>query len=352
MFDHTVTGPDQNDLPSLRSASARVIVGIIWAHGPALLLIQAWTSHWSTTGLSLWAGLASTATFMQRSAPAAARTRLTIAAAACAMPALVVLVLDGQSWQVDAHMHFFAMLAVVASLLDWRAVIVGAAVIAMHHTVLNLILPALVFPGGGDLARVAAHAVILVFEAASLAWLANRAAAVMTAAAAAANEITALTKAREAMEQQTRLTAALTQRAVMNKTADVFETKVGHLASVLSAGASALQATAQSMSSNASQTNRQASLVMAAAGEASAGVQTVAAAAEELTASIGEISRRMAHSSSIADRAVMDARRTDATVQALRRCREDRACRAADLGDRGPDKPAGVERHHRGGPGR
>ena len=96
-----------------------------------------------------------------------------------------------------------------------------------------------------------------------------------------------------------------------------FETKAGSLVSMLSSGATELQATAQSMSVTAMQTNQQATTVAAAADEASASVQTVASAAEELTASIHEISRQVAQSAKITGKAVEDARRTDTIVRAL-----------------------------------
>ena len=96
-----------------------------------------------------------------------------------------------------------------------------------------------------------------------------------------------------------------------------FEAKVGGLVSMLSSGATELQATAQSMSSTATQTNQRATTVAAAAEEARVGVQTAATAAEELASSIGEISRQVAHSSQITGRAVADALRTDKIVQAL-----------------------------------
>ncbi len=118
-------------------------------------------------------------------------------------------------------------------------------------------------------------------------------------------------------QEHLKVAAAAAQKAAMSKTADAFEARIGHLVSMLSSGATELQATAQSMSSTAGTTNQQATMVAAAAEEASAGVQTVAAAAEELTASISEISRQVARSSKITDRAVVDAQRTDVIVQAL-----------------------------------
>jgi methyl-accepting chemotaxis protein len=91
-----------------------------------------------------------------------------------------------------------------------------------------------------------------------------------------------------------------------------FEGKVGALVSMLSSGATELQATACSMTATAMRTNEQATTVAAAAEEAGVGVSTVAAAAEELTASISEISRQVAQSAKITGQAVGEAQRADA----------------------------------------
>ncbi len=96
-----------------------------------------------------------------------------------------------------------------------------------------------------------------------------------------------------------------------------FEASAGQMIAVLASGASELESTAQSMSGIADQTNNRASDVAQAAMSASHGVQTVSVASEELAASINEISRQVAQSAAITDRAVEDARRTDQIVQAL-----------------------------------
>jgi methyl-accepting chemotaxis protein len=118
-------------------------------------------------------------------------------------------------------------------------------------------------------------------------------------------------------QEQIKATAAVAQKSAMNKTADAFQNKVGGLVSMLSSGATELEATARAMAATATRTNGQATTVEAAAEEASVGVSTVAAAAEELTASISEISRQVAQSSKITGRAVADAQRTDVIVRAL-----------------------------------
>ena len=85
----------------------------------------------------------------------------------------------------------------------------------------------------------------------------------------------------------------------------------------VSSAATELQATAQSMTGTAGQATQHATSVAAAAEQASANVQTVAAASEELASSIAEISSQVAQSAKVAGKALEDARRTDAVVQAL-----------------------------------
>ena len=113
---------------------------------------------------------------------------------------------------------------------------------------------------------------------------------------------------REAKDRRGAKLAALVQG---------FEGRVGGLAGQLSSASTELEATARAMSGTAEQTRHQAETVAQAAASASAGVETVAAAAEELAASIGEIGRQVAASARMTDRAVEDARRTDAIVRVL-----------------------------------
>jgi methyl-accepting chemotaxis protein len=96
-----------------------------------------------------------------------------------------------------------------------------------------------------------------------------------------------------------------------------FEARIGAMVSGLSAGSTELETTARSMSETAERTNRQATVVASASEEASTGVQTAAAAAEELAVSIQEITRQVAQSSSITEKAVADAQRTDTIVRQL-----------------------------------
>jgi methyl-accepting chemotaxis protein len=111
--------------------------------------------------------------------------------------------------------------------------------------------------------------------------------------------------------------AAVEKRQAMMDLAGSFEGRVGHLVNSLSAAATEMEATAQSMTSLADQTNNRTVTVSSAAQQTSANVQTVASATEELAASIREIASQVTQSSRIAERAVADTRRTNETVQTL-----------------------------------
>ncbi|WP_245435426.1 methyl-accepting chemotaxis protein [Microvirga calopogonii] len=104
---------------------------------------------------------------------------------------------------------------------------------------------------------------------------------------------------------------------MLDKLAQHFEAKVSTLTHSLTVAASDLEATAQSMTSVADKATHQSVGVASASQQTSANVQTVAAATEELSISIREISSQIAQSSSIAERAVVDAERTNGIVQML-----------------------------------
>lgn len=78
---------------------------------------------------------------------------------------LMLAMASDTGWIIDMHMVFFAFLAVLAALADWRVIVVGTAVTALHHLALNVLAPTYVFPDGADFARVVFHAVIVLIEA-------------------------------------------------------------------------------------------------------------------------------------------------------------------------------------------
>jgi methyl-accepting chemotaxis protein len=93
--------------------------------------------------------------------------------------------------------------------------------------------------------------------------------------------------------------------------------KVQNAVGTVAAASAQLTSTASTLSSAANQASAQAHTAGAASEEATTNVQTVASAAEELSASIAEITRQVAEAARIANVAVEEARRTNATVESL-----------------------------------
>ncbi len=312
-----IPSTDQGQLASLRLVSQRAILRIIWLHGPVLLLAGWLTGTGLLLALSLWICVTAAATMAHRRQPGASGTRATVAAALCAMPALLVTELAGHSWQIDAHMYFFAALAITAPLLDRRAVMVGAGVIALHHLALNFALPALVFPGGGDVFRVLFHAVILVFEAAALAWLVDRTARSISAAEASAVEVAQLAKARKTADLESQARTTADRRSATLAMATELDSELGDIAAGLATSSMELNASADALSASAVRTSRQAAVSTESTQHASASVQTVVIATDEMNATISEITRRVSEAAAATSQALEEAQATDATVREL-----------------------------------
>ena len=99
--------------------------------------------------------------------------------------AMVALLIHAARGRAEAHFAVFAFLAVTVVYRDWRAVLAGAAAIAVHHLSFNYLQEAgwgaICFTDPG-LGRVLEHAAYVVVEAAVLILLARRAQAQADAA--------------------------------------------------------------------------------------------------------------------------------------------------------------------------
>ena len=107
------------------------------------------------------------------------------------------------------------------------------------------------------------------------------------------------------------------KQAMMVKMADSFQDAVGNVIQSVSAAATELQASAETMANTAEQTSVQVGNVSSASDQAAANVQTVASAAEELSSSINEIARQVSTALSANEDAVSKAGNSEQTVQKL-----------------------------------
>src|ERR1019366_5432034 len=165
---------ESKDLEALRETTSRALIALLWLHLPIAMAIgMVRGSEWLLPA-AFMAVFAAAATVSWRMAGNGLSTRLTFAVALMGGVSVLAFELSGHPWQIDVHMYFFAALALLVAYCDYRPIVIGTVAVALHHLILNFLLPAAIFPGGADLGRVVLHAVILVMEAAVLIWLAHQ----------------------------------------------------------------------------------------------------------------------------------------------------------------------------------
>src|SRR5689334_2328332 len=311
---------ESDDLAILRETTSRALFALLWLHVPIAIAIGtlrdipwAWPAAIMTT-------MALAATLSWRSNGNDLSTRLIFAVALMSDVAGFTYQLTGHPWQTDSHMYFFAALAALVGYCDARPIFVGTVAVALHHLVLNFILPAAVYPGGADLGRVVLHAVILLIEAGVLAWLAHTLSALFDTAAQKSAEAHAA-GAAQARADAERLgaerRAKQQQDSARRELAAGFEHKIGSIVEAVSVAASQMQGLSSTMSNSHAETARRTAAAADASKQAAANVGTVAHATEELTASISTIAKQVTRSAEIAAKAADEARRTNAVVAGL-----------------------------------
>lgn len=311
---------ESQDLKILREFTSRVLIALLWLHIPiALAIATVRGTDWLAPVIFTFL-LAGAATISWRAAGNGLSTRLVVAVALMGGVSMFTFQLSGHPWQVDSHMYFFATLAALVAYCDYRPIIAGTVAVALHHLVLNYVLPTAVYPGSADLGRVVLHAGILGFEAGVLAALAHKLSHLFEITAQKTFEAE-MAHAAEAQANAERGEAEHRSRrehdAAMRALATDFERKIGHIVEAVTIAASEMQDMSSLMSGMSQQAAKQTAAAAAASTQASANVETVAASTEELTASIGEISHKVARSAQIAVKAANEARRTNVVINGL-----------------------------------
>ncbi|NKE44742.1 chemotaxis protein [Roseomonas frigidaquae] len=310
------------NLDHIRRSSGRALLWLLVALA-AITGPVAWLSGgeglevWGGAGLATTAALAALGAGLRDAAAPAARQMIAVAL----MVQVSVLVWVVAPWlRTDMHMAYFAALATLAGLVDRRAIILAAATVALHHTVLNELAPMAVFGGEGTLGRVALHAGILVAEAAALLMVLTyleRAAAAATAAEAETAAARQREEAERARKEAEKATAARLAQDMRLALAGQMEGEIGGCSRQLTFAARDLGSAAEGLA-HAARTGTDAAQVAASAtAEAAMDVQTVASAAEELAASVQEVTRQVASAASVARSAAERARNTDGIVTGL-----------------------------------
>ncbi|SFI86030.1 methyl-accepting chemotaxis protein [Albimonas pacifica] len=210
----------EGGLAESRRRMARALGWFNWMHLPVLSAIML-----ATGGPALWIAGLSLALCLLAEGVARADARLgriALATALIGQSALFVGGLAGHPWQVDAHLYFFAVLAFVGAMTDLTALLAAAGAIALHHLSLSVAVPALLFPGGGDLSRTLFHAWVVALETALLSVMAQEQVRLDRASAAAQEHARAEAEAaRDA--QAERLQAERDDQARRERTAAMMD---------------------------------------------------------------------------------------------------------------------------------
>lgn len=93
--------------------------------------------------------------------------RLSVTVAITVQVTLVLAAMAGHAWQLDIHMIFFAVLAMLTLMTCPVSLIVAAGLAAVHHLSLTFLWPSLVYPSVDlmeNVGRTVLHAVVVVVE--------------------------------------------------------------------------------------------------------------------------------------------------------------------------------------------
>ncbi|ADZ72163.1 methyl-accepting chemotaxis protein [Polymorphum gilvum] len=313
-----------SSLDSMRTAFAKAMIYFIWFN-VLLVIATAWwhgtVSLAAVAGAALLLGAAATGTWMKFGI--GTETRVATAVSLAALVALFVAALAGDdpalSFQTDGHMYFFAVLAILAGWVDWRALVAYAGVVAVHHLVLNFAFPFLLFPGGANFARVVFHAVIVVAEVGALWWTVAQLQKAFAVSEQARNDAEAAQVQALSMQraEDERAREERSRQARIAERIAAFRGEIEQKLVGVTDRARSMRTASHQLGGVAEDTSARASNVAAASETASSNVQTVASAAEELAASIAEISRQVGQTTTIVGQATDGARTSNAKVAGL-----------------------------------
>ena len=308
-------------LPGLRRMMARLLLLLAWLHVP-VSGGAAWLLGADPAMPALGAGaLAAAASLTYLVRGAAFLTRCMLAIALIGQVSILVAVFSGHPWQPDMHMYYFAMLALLAGFCDWRPIVLGAALTALHHLLLQVVLPGAVFYQGGSMGRVALHAVIVLIETGFLTASSAVMARIFAQNEESLRRVEAVAErerqASEREREQAEIAAAKADelRAMVAE----FRRSMEDAMAVLDDSAEQMQHSAQDLSGASQKAHQQVSTVSRSSADTMRSIEQTATASQELASSITEIGRNVTHSAQNAQAAAQLARAASAEIEALAR---------------------------------
>ena len=164
-----------DEIQILRERFGGILVWLLWAHVPVLAAAAAWNHVMPAWQAAAWgAALAGLYHLTWRRFGNSRISRNLAGIALIGEQAFLLVLFAGHPWQMDMHMYFFAGMTLNIAFFDRSPLLLAAVGIAIHHLVLLYVLPAAVFPGEGDLARVLLHTTIVMFQMSVLLWVTDK----------------------------------------------------------------------------------------------------------------------------------------------------------------------------------
>ena len=232
---------------------------------------------------------------------------------------LLVALFEGHPWQVEMHFYFFGVLAMLAGFCDAWVLAAAAALIAAHHILLNWLLPAALYPNGGDFGRFVVHALFVIVETVMLMQITH----VIRAA------FTGVSEAREVAEtnadNMTNLGTRLEEQLVtstargeqLEESLAALRAEIDGSLSKLAEATRRLDGTADEFSDATRKTMRQAGVVSEAAEAANHKVEEVAANGRHYLETMGSIRELALSSAGMGESAASEVENTSARIDEL-----------------------------------
>lgn len=334
--------PERGSLDSLRRRGVQLWAVIGWLSLALLLIGDAILQAGVWLPLLVIGTLANIApTAMALSGRHDAEARTVIGATAVVVPAMLVFLLKGHPWQMDAHMYFFVGMAALVVLADWRPLALATVLTALHHVALEGLAPEWVFAGSGNVGRILFHVVAVGLQFGVLAALTVQLERLFHGQEAALRQARDLTDAAEQGQrateralQQARLAEAetarerterehqaariaLARRQELVAISNEFERSVTTVIKAISAATERLEQAAVQLEAMTESTTTEADEVAAGAGRAASDIAQVAASIRTLSESVQTIAIAADRQSALTETASSEAKRSVQTVAML-----------------------------------
>ena len=308
---------DDFKIDAVRRPVAKGILVLTWLTAAVVSAIAMFNGHGHATFVTMVSiGLATLPTVAFFSKPLYGAMPISTGVSVAGILALLVYNFqwngEGIAYQIDMHMTFFAGLAILTGLMDWRALVAYTLAVAAHHLGASLFVPTLAFPDGAPLVRVLLHGGILIVECGALIFLSTKITSLLSAVRGALETAeSAVHTAEEAEAEANRLKTDAEAKAVserlrynaLQESATEFESEVKGLLDALAADMDSLNNTATTLERSADGSRSQAQSMDTATSSAFESVGSAASAAQELASSINEIVNQINHSTELVEKA-------------------------------------------------